>query len=1102
MRRALPLVCVLVACNQAVEPAPSPALTPASTCQAGVTRCAGTVLEQCRGAWAKVTDCDAAGLTCGVEPLTGIAACLVPECDAPTQCEGDILVSCVAGQASRVDCGVRGQRCAEPMGIAVCAAKPSCEDGYMRCSQESVHACVGGLWETLAACDAGELCQSASRYLAECVPAAVCAAQDTRCRGDSLQYCTGSAWLTLTVCDCVEDGGVPACDTQEECESGAKRCQVDTLQRCQHNRWVTAENCSSRGLVCDANTLACIGESVCAGLDEAWTCDGTAMVHCQGGQELEALDCATLDGGDLPARGTCVDLGAELGAWCTMPAGNACYFETTDGTPVAFACGTPTPAPPGTMACDPLGGCVPFSGACAPQTCSGDRMVVDCLAMGSYTLPYVWTCSDPAIGGVCQNGHCREADVGALCLADYIDCSAGLGCTDPAGGTCAVSCVNECGTEGTTRCNGGLLDRCARQASGCLAWQYQQPCSSGFCGSQTSCGTCSHACAVGQKSCADGVLKSCSTDAQGCRAWVESSCSDGFCASTTSCGQCTHQCSAVGLSECTSGNVRTCQSDAHDCRAWSAQSACASGVCEGSRCADSCDPNLQSACAPSCAGLCGNDIKGTWRNQAAGPSHLRVLALKTDATFVGRQGEQELSGTWESDRPRLTLHVLGGTTHRYSVQQDDDAASFVEVDAQWRPVVPPVAFSMSKTTPGYCHADDDCRFQPLPNNRLFGAWQCSAKRVCSFDADPICHDVANSHQVAPMQTQGAPAARKYHSAVWMGAEMVVWGGRGDVGLLADGGAYDASQNSWRTIATAGAPSARVTHLALWTGTEMAILGGDGDSPGWLFDGGLYNPSTNRWSTIAPCTACNVLKPFAQLLWDGSRLIAWQSGVVGGAVYDISTRSWSLLPGINWEGWGAPRYAGSELTTLHDGNLLTFMKYGWESGSTPYKVTALLSLTTLQWQELSEDQAPWHAYNGDTMGGRLVVFTPQGGNWWDPQGGIHGATYDPYADLWRAIPTGPNNNFPETVAAGERFLKCRGRETTTDTFATWCVTYDPHAQVWSAPVQLAERSRTQGTMVWAEDRALLFGGEERYRVGGQEFSHLSTAGVVYTPPRCE
>jgi N-acetylneuraminic acid mutarotase len=77
----------------------------------------------------------------------------------------------------------------------------------------------------------------------------------------------------------------------------------------------------------------------------------------------------------------------------------------------------------------------------------------------------------------------------------------------------------------------------------------------------------------------------------------------------------------------------------------------------------------------------------------------------------------------------------------------------------------------------------------------------------------------------PVSTAGAPAARIWHTAVWTGTEMIVWGGNNVGGILGDGGRYNPAGNSWSPVSTAGAPAPRYQHTAVWTGSEMIVWGG-------------------------------------------------------------------------------------------------------------------------------------------------------------------------------------------------------------------------------------------------------------------------------------
>src|SRR2546421_11203697 len=74
-------------------------------------------------------------------------------------------------------------------------------------------------------------------------------------------------------------------------------------------------------------------------------------------------------------------------------------------------------------------------------------------------------------------------------------------------------------------------------------------------------------------------------------------------------------------------------------------------------------------------------------------------------------------------------------------------------------------------------------------------------------------------------------------------------GRGgeDIGLyLNTGGGYNPSTDNWTATTQTDAPSARERHTAVWIGGEMIVWGGTGII-GEENTGGRYNPGTNSWA---------------------------------------------------------------------------------------------------------------------------------------------------------------------------------------------------------------------------------------------------------------
>jgi Cys-rich repeat protein len=149
-------------------------------------------------------------------------------------------------------------------------------------------------------------------------------------------------------------------------------------------------------------------------------------------------------------------------------------------------------------------------------------------------------------------------------------------------------------------------------------------------------------------------------------------------------------------------------------------------------------------------------------------------------------------------------------------------------------------------------------------------------------------------------TSAAPEKRALHTAVWTGSEMIVWGGQTYNGIsyyyLNTGGRYDPSTDSWYpTSTTSAAPQARAFHTAVWTGSEMIVWGGLGDGS-YLNTGARYNPLTNSWTPTSITNAPSV-RDLHTAIWTGSEMIVWggwngSNYLNTGGRYDPSMDSWT------------------------------------------------------------------------------------------------------------------------------------------------------------------------------------------------------------------
>jgi N-acetylneuraminic acid mutarotase len=136
----------------------------------------------------------------------------------------------------------------------------------------------------------------------------------------------------------------------------------------------------------------------------------------------------------------------------------------------------------------------------------------------------------------------------------------------------------------------------------------------------------------------------------------------------------------------------------------------------------------------------------------------------------------------------------------------------------------------------------------------------------------------------------APDPRGLHTAVWTGSEMIVWGGYADPNSLNTGGRYNPITDSWTATSTTNVPSARFSHTAVWTDSEMIVWGGT-DNTSNFNTGGRYDPGTDSWTATSTTNAPGPQRnPTA--VWTDTEMIAWS---FGGGRYCASTGAPTATP---------------------------------------------------------------------------------------------------------------------------------------------------------------------------------------------------------------
>lgn len=326
--------------------------------------------------------------------------------------------------------------------------------------------------------------------------------------------------------------------------------------------------------------------------------------------------------------------------------------------------------------------------------------------------------------------------------------------------------------------------------------------------------------------------------------------------------------------------------------------------------------------------------------------------------------------------------------------------------------------------------------------------------------------------------------RIFHSAIWTGEEMIVWGGGAEHHFHDDGGIYNPYNDKWRPVSQKNAPSGRWGHAAVWTGTEMIIWGGRNSfSPTQnKNDGARYNPATESWT---PMNLEGAPEPRSQMaaVWTGKELIVWggwgDGGICpsGGGRYNPKTDTWTPLPtenapearmepGFVWTGeemivWGG--LLQGEKNTSDTGARYNPEKNTW----TPLPAKGALA-------SVRGHQAVW-------TGTEMIVW---GGGHLEGDGpainvGMNtGARYNPKTDSWQPteINGAPDGRMYYTATwTGSEMIIWGGGDQVVGNFITGG-RYNPVTDSWIATANTgAPSGRGIATAVWTGEGVLIFGG---------------------------
>jgi N-acetylneuraminic acid mutarotase len=273
-------------------------------------------------------------------------------------------------------------------------------------------------------------------------------------------------------------------------------------------------------------------------------------------------------------------------------------------------------------------------------------------------------------------------------------------------------------------------------------------------------------------------------------------------------------------------------------------------------------------------------------------------------------------------------------------------------------------------------------------------------------------------------TGSTPEARDFHTAVWTGTEMIVWGGALNTVEISTGGRYNPASLTWTaTSIGSNVPSARRVHTAVWTGTEMIVWGGSVNDSTYLNDGGRYNPASDTWTPVSTGTDVPTIRDSHSAIWTGTQMIVW-GGFTGfqelrtGGRYDPIADSWSPT----FFGSGTPTARDSHTAVWTGTEMIVFAGFDSSAANTGARYNPASNSWSPMFPSASTP-GPREYHTSVWTGNEMISWggTPTGSSQFLKDGG----RYNPTGDLW--IPTSISDGTPTgrrhstSVWTGEQML---------------------------------------------------------------------------------
>lgn len=344
-----------------------------------------------------------------------------------------------------------------------------------------------------------------------------------------------------------------------------------------------------------------------------------------------------------------------------------------------------------------------------------------------------------------------------------------------------------------------------------------------------------------------------------------------------------------------------------------------------------------------------------------------------------------------------------------------------------------------------------------------------------------CANGACQHDVwIPMTVAGAPAQRTVHTLVWADnlqpPKMIVWGGTG-----AGGGLYDPRADTWEAMSTTGAPSSWWNSTAVWSGAQLLVFGGAGNS-GATTEGGRYTPGSGG-GTWQPMSEGPGSRQYHTAVWTGAQMIVAGGTSNSGStlrpdayVYDPISDLWSKWNSNSFNN-EAPRHSHCAVWT--GSQMLLFGGDDAEDGF--YSNTGQIfdpnarntfpvpALPTTGITARSGMACVW-------SGTQLIVW---GGE--NTSGTLNtGGRISPTASSWTALPSAnaPTARTLHTaVWTGTKMIVWGGLENSgSSTPVATGAQYDPATNTWT-PITPAPFPRWGHRAVWTGNEMIVWGGND-------------------------